>query len=139
MRTLDLETMHAPEFSKYASMGEGNVALEDSEFSVGIEFGSRESRWVLAFNGSHCWGHMTTNLVECINSVLKGARNLPVTAIVRSTFYGLNELFTRNRPRLMSVSATDSRIQNLLPKALKKAFDVQETLSSIGLIGARDV
>ncbi|XP_029148851.1 uncharacterized protein [Arachis hypogaea] len=38
---------------------------------------------------------MTTNLVECINSVLKGARNLPVTAIVRSTFYRLNELFTR--------------------------------------------
>ncbi|XP_015938259.1 uncharacterized protein LOC107494056 [Arachis duranensis] len=52
-------------------------------------------RWVLAFDGGHRWGHMTTNLVECINSVLKGARNLPVTAIVRSTFYRLNELFTR--------------------------------------------
>ncbi|RYR74552.1 hypothetical protein Ahy_A02g009281 isoform I [Arachis hypogaea] len=38
---------------------------------------------------------MTTNLVECINYVLKGAHNLPVTAIVRSTFYRLNELFTR--------------------------------------------
>ncbi|XP_029146215.1 uncharacterized protein [Arachis hypogaea] len=38
---------------------------------------------------------MTTNLVECINSVLKDARNLPVIAIVRSTFYRLNELFTR--------------------------------------------
>ncbi|XP_072087244.1 uncharacterized protein [Arachis hypogaea] len=38
---------------------------------------------------------MTTNLVECINSVLKGARNLPVTALVRSTFYQLNGLFTR--------------------------------------------
>ncbi|XP_029144834.1 uncharacterized protein [Arachis hypogaea] len=38
---------------------------------------------------------MTTNLVECINSVLKGARNLLVTALVRSTFYWLNELFTR--------------------------------------------
>ncbi|XP_057730854.1 uncharacterized protein LOC130946197 [Arachis stenosperma] len=41
-------------------------------------------RWVLAFDGGHRWGHMTTNLVECINSVLKGARNLPVTAIVRA-------------------------------------------------------
>ncbi|XP_025640615.1 uncharacterized protein [Arachis hypogaea] len=51
-------------------------------------------RWVLAFGG-HRWGHMTTNLVECINSVIKGARNLPVTTIVRSTFYRLNELFTR--------------------------------------------
>ncbi|XP_057734467.1 uncharacterized protein LOC130949875 [Arachis stenosperma] len=52
-------------------------------------------KWVLAFDGGHRWGHMTTNLVECINSVLKGAGNLPVTANVRSTFYRLNELFTR--------------------------------------------
>ncbi|XP_016165209.1 uncharacterized protein LOC107607822 [Arachis ipaensis] len=29
--------------------------------------------WVLAFDEGHRWGHMTTNLVECINSVLKGA------------------------------------------------------------------
>ncbi|XP_027346414.1 uncharacterized protein LOC113858129 [Abrus precatorius] len=31
-------------------------------------------KWVLAYDGGHRWGHMTTNLVECINSVLKGAR-----------------------------------------------------------------
>ncbi|XP_020978007.1 uncharacterized protein LOC110271427 [Arachis ipaensis] len=39
----------------------------------------------------------TINLVECIDSVLKGARNLPVTALVKATFYRLNELFTRKR------------------------------------------
>ncbi|XP_029144815.1 uncharacterized protein [Arachis hypogaea] len=41
--------------------------------------------------------HMTTNLVECINSVLKGAHNLPITALVKVTFYRLKELFTRKR------------------------------------------
>ncbi|XP_016178963.1 uncharacterized protein LOC107621455 [Arachis ipaensis] len=51
----------------------------------------------LAFDGGYRWGHMTTNLVECINSVLKGARNLPITALVKATFYRLNELFTRKR------------------------------------------
>ncbi|RYR40083.1 hypothetical protein Ahy_A09g045756 [Arachis hypogaea] len=51
--------------------------------------------WVLVFDEGHRWGHMTTNLVECINSVLKGARNLPVLALVRATYYRLNELFTR--------------------------------------------
>ncbi|RYR15025.1 hypothetical protein Ahy_B04g071761 [Arachis hypogaea] len=56
---------------------------------IGVE------RWVLAFDGGHRWGYMTTNLVECINSVLKGARILPVTALVRSTLYRLNESFTR--------------------------------------------
>ncbi|RYQ88258.1 hypothetical protein Ahy_B09g095558 isoform I [Arachis hypogaea] len=41
MRTLDLEAMHAPEFPEYANTG--NVAAENGEFSVGMEFGSRES------------------------------------------------------------------------------------------------
>ncbi|RYQ80377.1 hypothetical protein Ahy_Scaffold1g106832 isoform B [Arachis hypogaea] len=41
MRTLDLEAMYPPEFSEYANTG--NVAAEDDEFSVGMEFGSRES------------------------------------------------------------------------------------------------
>ncbi|RYR11136.1 hypothetical protein Ahy_B05g079621 [Arachis hypogaea] len=43
MRTLDLEAMHSPEFSEHANTGEGNVAAEDGEFSVRMEFGSRES------------------------------------------------------------------------------------------------
>ncbi|XP_015953369.1 uncharacterized protein LOC107477815 [Arachis duranensis] len=70
---------------------------------IGVE------RWVLAFDGGHRWRHMTTKLVECINSVLKGARNLPVTALVRSTFYRLNELFTRKSTEAHERSATDSR------------------------------
>nr|XP_025662100.1 uncharacterized protein LOC112757757 [Arachis hypogaea] len=53
-------------------------------------------QYALAFDGGYRWSHMTTNLVECINSVLKGARNLPITALVKATFYRLNELFTRD-------------------------------------------
>ncbi|XP_057746855.1 uncharacterized protein LOC130966107 [Arachis stenosperma] len=40
-------------------------------------------QYALAFDGSYRWSHMTTNLVECINSVLRGARNLPITALVK--------------------------------------------------------
>ncbi|XP_025692427.1 uncharacterized protein [Arachis hypogaea] len=54
-------------------------------------------QYALAFDDGYRWGHMTTNLVEYINSVLKGARNLPVTALVKAIFYRLNELFTRKR------------------------------------------
>ncbi|XP_025612015.1 uncharacterized protein [Arachis hypogaea] len=70
------------------------------------EWGEAYTNWLdripreqcaLAFDGGYRWGHMTTNLVECIKSVLKGARNLPVTALVKATFYRLNELFTRKR------------------------------------------
>ncbi|XP_072077845.1 uncharacterized protein [Arachis hypogaea] len=38
---------------------------------------------------------MPTNLVECINSVWKSARNLSILALVRATYYRLNALFTR--------------------------------------------
>ncbi|KAL4293993.1 hypothetical protein AHAS_Ahas18G0183600 [Arachis hypogaea] len=48
----------------------------------------------MRFDEGHRWGHKTTNLVECINSVLKDARNLSVTVLVRTTFYCLNEPFT---------------------------------------------
>ncbi|XP_025685012.1 uncharacterized protein [Arachis hypogaea] len=51
-------------------------------------------QYALAFDGGYRWGHMTTNLVESINSVLKGARNPPIIALVKATFYRLNELFT---------------------------------------------
>ncbi|XP_025702527.1 uncharacterized protein [Arachis hypogaea] len=57
----------------------------------------RKFKYALAFDGGYRWGYITTNIVECINSVLKGARNLPVTALVKATFYRLNELFTRKR------------------------------------------
>ncbi|RYR15807.1 hypothetical protein Ahy_B04g072752 [Arachis hypogaea] len=34
---------------------------------------------------------------EYMSAVLKGARNLPITALVKATFYRLNELFTQKR------------------------------------------
>ncbi|XP_016170088.1 uncharacterized protein LOC107612843 [Arachis ipaensis] len=54
-------------------------------------------QYALAFDNGYRWGYMTTNLVECINGVLKGAGNLPITSLVKATFYRLNELFTRKR------------------------------------------
>ena len=36
---------------------------------------------------------MTTNLSECFNGVLKGARSLPITTMVKFTFYKVNSYF----------------------------------------------
>ena len=44
-------------------------------------------KWTLANDGGHRYGWMTTNIAECINGVLKGARMLPISALVRLTFY----------------------------------------------------
>ncbi|RYR34205.1 hypothetical protein Ahy_A10g048945 isoform B [Arachis hypogaea] len=43
MRTLDLKDMHASEFSEYVNIDGGNVLAKDGEFSVGMEFSSKES------------------------------------------------------------------------------------------------
>ena len=50
-------------------------------------------KWVQAFDRGHRYGHMTTNLVECMNFVLKGVHNLPITTLVRATYFRLVELF----------------------------------------------
>ena len=42
---------------------------------------------------------MTTNISEVFNSVLKGARSLPVTALVQLTFFCLNDYFVARRER----------------------------------------
>ncbi|RYR24948.1 hypothetical protein Ahy_B02g058554 [Arachis hypogaea] len=44
-------------------------------------------RWSQAFDRGRRYGHMIANLVECTNFVLKGAQNLPITALVRSTYH----------------------------------------------------
>ncbi|KAI3474605.1 hypothetical protein Pfo_029774 [Paulownia fortunei] len=44
-------------------------------------------QWTLAYDGGWRCGILTTNMSECINGMLKGARWLPVTAIIQITFH----------------------------------------------------
>jgi len=41
----------------------------------------------------HRYGHMTTNLSECINKVLKDCRKIPITALVKSTYSRCRKYF----------------------------------------------
>jgi hypothetical protein len=52
-------------------------------------------KWAQIYDGGLRYGHMTTNLVECINSVLKRARYLPIKALVESTYHRLGKLFAK--------------------------------------------
>ena len=51
-----------------------------------------KEKWTLAHDGGHRYGAMTTNLSECLNGVLKGARSL-----VRFTFFKVNSYFNARR------------------------------------------
>ncbi|XP_057720749.1 uncharacterized protein LOC130935168 [Arachis stenosperma] len=50
-------------------------------------------KWTQHEDSGRRFGHMTTNISKCVNSVLKGTRNLPVTSLVQSTYGRLAQLF----------------------------------------------
>jgi hypothetical protein len=50
-------------------------------------------KWTLAKDDGRRYGAMNTNLFECFNSVLKGARNLPITAMVEFIYFKLVHYF----------------------------------------------
>ncbi|KAK9986732.1 hypothetical protein SO802_031683 [Lithocarpus litseifolius] len=52
-----------------------------------------KQKWTLPHDGGHRYGAVTTNLSECFNGILKGARSLPITAMVRFTFFKVNSYF----------------------------------------------
>ncbi|KAF1871107.1 hypothetical protein Lal_00020841 [Lupinus albus] len=49
-----------------------------------------KAKWAQCYDEGRQYGHMTTNLAECINGVLKGSRALHITALIRTTYYRRN-------------------------------------------------
>ncbi|CAK8541809.1 unnamed protein product [Lathyrus sativus] len=64
----------------------GEIRRIDIEASNWIDNIPRE-KWVRAFDRGKRWAHMTSNLAEAMNFVLKATKNLPITASVQSTYY----------------------------------------------------
>jgi hypothetical protein len=62
-----------------------------------------KSKWSRAYdeNGRR-WGILTSNNAEIMNSVFKGIRRMPVTAIVLNTFYKCNSYFVVHRDEAKS-------------------------------------
>jgi hypothetical protein len=64
------------------------------EFLKGLM--DEKEKWALTYDkgGKHC-GYMTSNMTEIFNSILRGVRSLPITAIASFTFYKCNEWFVK--------------------------------------------
>ncbi|KAL5190520.1 hypothetical protein HKD37_04G009947 [Glycine soja] len=53
-----------------------------------------KEKWTMAYDREgRRYGHMTTNLSECINKVLKDCRNILITALVKSTYNRCRKYF----------------------------------------------
>jgi len=68
-----------------------------------------KSKWTQAYNEGKQYGHMTTNLAECMNSVLKGARALPITVLVNETFNKINDSFLTKGIKIMNMIKAEHR------------------------------
>ena len=60
-------------------------------------------KWTQCYDGGKRYGHMTTNLAECMNFVLKEARALPITALVKATFSKINVLFVNKGTQIINM------------------------------------
>ena len=83
-------------------------------------------KWAQHADEGRRFGHMTTNLSECINAVLKGTRNLPITALVKSTYFRLAELFVRKGRQAEAQLAAGHMFSETLQRA------IEENRQSIG-------
>ena len=71
----------------------GRINLEAQQWLKAIAF----EKWALSHDGGRRYVIMTTNMYEVFNSVLKGARSLPLIALVQLTFCKLNRYFVARR------------------------------------------
>ncbi|XP_058783459.1 uncharacterized protein LOC131658146 [Vicia villosa] len=55
--------------------------------------------WTSAYDNKQRWSHITNNLVESMNGVFKGIQNLPITALIRSTYFRMASLFATRDER----------------------------------------
>ncbi|KAL8522239.1 hypothetical protein ACS0TY_012396 [Phlomoides rotata] len=97
----------------------------------GLDHGAHEylraieaSKWTFCHNGGHCYGVMTTNISEAINRVLKGARRLPITAIVSATFTQSKNAFLEREEETVKLQQKSQR----WPDHVLNKFDKNQTL-----------
>ncbi|RYQ89198.1 hypothetical protein Ahy_B09g095968 isoform B [Arachis hypogaea] len=77
------------------------------------------SLWTQHRDDGRRFGHMTTNISECVNSILKGVRNLPVCSLVKATYGRLAELFVRKGREAEAQMGTGQQFSQYLVKCIE--------------------
>ncbi|RYR08885.1 hypothetical protein Ahy_B05g076746 isoform A [Arachis hypogaea] len=77
------------------------------------------SLWTQHRDEGRRFGHMTTNISECVNSILKGVRNLPVASLVKATYGRLAELFVRKGREAEAQMGTGQQFSQHLVKCIE--------------------
>lgn len=80
-------------------------------------------------DGGARWGHMTTNLAECINNVLKGVRNLPISSLIEATYYRMNEIFVKRGTQAEAMLRSGTVYSEKLIENIARNIDVSKSHS----------
>ncbi|KAH1247549.1 hypothetical protein GmHk_06G017433 [Glycine max] len=87
-----------------------------------------KEKWTMAYDKEgRRYGHMTTNLSECVNKVFKGCCNVPITALVKSTYSRCRKYFV-DRGRQAQREIRDGQIY--CSHVMKKLRENQEKACS---------
>ena len=80
-----------------------------------------KEKWSQAYDiGGHRYRHMTTNLSEVVNKVLKGAQNLPIRMLVKCTYRRMVEYFVQKGAEAMAELCAENRFCKKLMDAIMK-------------------
>jgi MULE transposase domain/SWIM zinc finger len=103
---------------KYTKMWEtiGRLSPVGETFLRGID----PVMWTLYEDGGWRWGMSTTNISESFNHSLKGARHLPIRAMVEATLEKVLRIFRRDRERILNCETA------LATRAMKRLNDNKE-------------
>ena len=93
----------------------GRINSEAQQWLEAIPF----QLWALSHYGGRIYGIMTTNISEVFNSVLKGARSLPVTTLVQLIFFRLNSYFVERRELGVNILTSDEQFTPYVDAQIK--------------------
>ncbi|XP_061366399.1 uncharacterized protein LOC133309621 [Gastrolobium bilobum] len=80
-----------------------------------------KEKWSRAYDiEGRRYGHMTTNLAESVNKVLKGARNMPITALVKHTYSRLVAYFVERGTNVVAQLQSAHRHSKNVVELVKK-------------------
>ena len=93
----------------------GRINLEAQRWLEAIPF----EKWAFSHDGGQRYGIMTTNISKVFNSVLKGAQNLLITALVQLTFFRLNSSFVARREQSCDRLSSDQQYTSYVNAKIK--------------------
>ncbi|XP_058757866.1 uncharacterized protein LOC131631102 [Vicia villosa] len=95
------------------------IVLSNPDAGSWIDNLSRE-KWTRAYDNNVRWDHMTTNLVESMNGIFKGIRNLPITALVEATYFRMTSIFSTRGTRWSAVKESGQLFSESCIKIMKE-------------------